>query len=184
VIVHAAAGGVGLLLTQIVKMRGGRVLATTSSDEKAELARNAGADEVLAYDSFAERARELTGGAGVAAVFDGIGRTTFDASLASLRPRGFMVLYGAASGWPPPFEIQRLNTGGSLFLTRPSLVDHTATREELLSRASEVLGWVAEGRLNVRIGGRYPLEHARRAQEDLMARATTGKLLLLPSEAA
>jgi NADPH2:quinone reductase len=182
VIVHAAAGGVGRLLTQIVKMRGGRVIATTSSEEKAQLARSAGADEVLGYDSFADRARELTGGEGVAAVFDGIGRTTFDESLASLRPRGHMVVYGAASGQPEPVEVQRLNVGGSLYLTRPSLHHYTATREELLRRASEVLGWVEDGRLDVRVGGRYPLEDARRAQEDLAGRGTTGKLLLVPDE--
>jgi NADPH2:quinone reductase len=180
VIVHAGAGGVGLLLTQIAKMRGGRVLATTSSEKKAELARGAGADETLGYEGFGDRARELAGGEGVAAVYDGIGKATFDESLGSLRPRGTMVLYGAASGPPAPLEIQRLNSGGSLYLTRPSLVHYTRTREELLERAEAVLGWIAEGRLDVRIGGRYPLEEARKAQEDLAGRATTGKLLLIP----
>ena len=180
VIVHAGAGGVGLLLTQMAKMRGGRVLATTSSEEKAQLARAAGADEVLEYEGFGERARALTGGEGVAAVYDAVGKTTFDESLGSLRPRGTMVVYGAASGPPPPVEIQRLNSGGSLYLTRPSLPHHTRTREELLERAGAVLGWIAEGRLDVRIGGRYPLEDGRRAQEDLAGRATTGKLLLIP----
>ncbi|HSR25187.1 MAG TPA: zinc-binding dehydrogenase, partial [Candidatus Eisenbacteria bacterium] len=116
----------------------------------------------------------------VAAAFDGVGRTTFDGSLSSLRPRGVMVLYGASSGPVPPFDPQRLNSGGSLFLTRPSLVHYTATRDELLARAREVFGWVAAGRLDVRIGGRYPLADARRAHEDLQARRTTGKLLLLP----
>ena len=183
VLVHAAAGGVGLLLTQIVKLRGGRVIATTSSDEKAELARAAGADDVLGYGSFAERVRELTHGEGVAVVYDGIGKATFDESLASLRRRGLMVLYGAASGPPPPLEIARLNAGGSLYLTRPSLPHYSATRAELLERAQAVLGWIADGVLDVRIGGRYALEDARRAQEDLAARSTTGKLLLLPGAA-
>ena len=179
VIVHAAAGGVGLLLTQIVRLRGGRVIATTSSAEKAELAKGAGADHVIGYDGFAERARELCGG-GVAAVYDGIGQSTFDESLSALRPRGYMVLYGAASGPVPPVDPQRLNSGGSLFLTRPSLPHYGATRHELLHRAREVFGWIADGRLDVRIGARYPLDQGRQAQEDLAARKTTGKLLLTP----
>src|SRR5207248_2602944 len=120
------------------------------------------------------------GGEGVAAVYDGVGRTTFDGSLASLRPRGVLVLYGQASGPVPPFEPRRLQDGGSLFLTRPSLGHHTRTRDELLARAAEVLGWLAAGRLDVRIGGRYPLAEARRAHEDLEGRRTAGKLLLLP----
>jgi len=180
VLVHAAAGGVGLLLTQVVKLRGGRVLATTSTGEKAELARAAGADEVLGYEGFAERVRELTGGEGVAAVYDGVGATTFDDSLASLRPFGTMVLYGAASGPPPPFEVTRLMRGGSLSLTRPTLHTYAAKRDDLLARAGDVFGWIADGSLDVRIGGRYPLEQARQAQEDLAARRTTGKLLLVP----
>jgi NADPH:quinone reductase len=179
VLVHAAAGGVGLLLTQIVNLRGGRVIATCSTEAKAELARGAGADQVLGYESFADEARELSGG-GVAVVYDGIGRATFDQSLAALRPRGYMVLYGAASGPVPPVDPQRLHAGGSLFLTRPGLPQYTATRHELLHRAAEVFGWIADGRLDVRIGARYPLAEARRAQEDLAARRTTGKLLLLP----
>jgi NADPH2:quinone reductase len=179
VIVHAAAGGVGLLLTQIVRLRGGRVIATTSSDEKAELAKGAGADHVIGYDGFADRARELCGG-GMAAVYDGVGQATFDESLAALRPRGYMVLYGAASGPVPPVDPQRLNAAGSLFLTRPSLPHYVATRHELLHRAREVFGWIADGRLDVRIGGRYPLDEAREAQEDLAARKTTGKLQLTP----
>jgi NADPH:quinone reductase len=181
VLVHAAAGGVGLLLTQIATMRGGRVIATTSTEEKAQLAREAGAAEVVGYDGFAERVRELTAGAGVAAAYDGVGRTTFDGSLASLRVRGMLVLFGAASGPVPPFDPMRLEHGGSLFLTRPSVRHYTATREELRSRAAEVFGIVAEGRLQVRIGGRYQLAEARRAHEDLEARRTTGKLLLLPN---
>jgi NADPH2:quinone reductase len=180
VLVHAAAGGVGLLLTQIVKLRGGRVIATTSSDEKAQLARGAGADEVIGYDGFSARVRDLTGGEGVAAVYDGVGRSTFDDSLASLRVRGFMVLYGAASGPVPPLDPMRLVAGGSLFLTRPSLQHYVARREELLQRAADVFGWIADGDLDVRIGHRYPLEDARRAQEDLAARRTTGKLILTP----
>ena len=182
VIVHAAAGGVGLLLTQIVKMRGGRVVATVSTEEKAALARRAGADHVVRYDQddFAAEARRLTDGRGVAAVYDGVGRTTFDASLSALRPRGTMVLYGASSGPVPPFDPQRLNSGGSLFLTRPSLGHYTATRDELLQRAGEVFGWIGPGDLDVRIGGRYPLADAGRAHEDLQGRRTTGKLLLVP----
>jgi NADPH2:quinone reductase len=180
VLIHAAAGGVGLLLTQTVKSRGGRVIATTSGGEKAELARGAGADEVIGYESVAERVRGLTGGAGAAVVYDGVGQATFDESLASLRVRGTMVLYGAASGPVPPFDPMRLEHSGSLFLTRPALRDYTASRDELLSRANDVLERVAAGGLDVRIGGRYPLEQARQAQEDLAARRTTGKLLLLP----
>jgi NADPH2:quinone reductase len=182
VIVHAAAGGVGLLLTQIVKLRGGRVIATVSTEEKAELARGAGADEVVRYDQvdFAAEARRLTGGRGVAAVYDGVGRTTFDGSLASLRTRGMMVLYGASSGPVPPIDPQRLNAAGSLFLTRPSLPHYTLDREELLRRANDLFGWIAAGQLDVRIGARYALGDARQAHEDLQGRRTTGKLLLVP----
>ena len=181
VLVHAAAGGVGLLLTQIATKLGARVIATTSGGAKAELARGAGADEVIGYEGFDERVRELTGGEGVAAAYDGVGQATFDGSLASVRTRGTMVLFGAASGPVPPFDPMRLERGGSLFLTRPALRDHTARREELLARAADVFGWVADGSLDVRIGGRYALEEARRAQEDLASRATTGKLLLIPA---
>jgi NADPH:quinone reductase len=180
VLVHAAAGGVGLLLTQIAAQLGARVIATTSDGEKAELAREAGADEVIGYDGFAERVRELTGGSGVAVVYDGVGRATFDDSLASLRTRGTMVLFGAASGPVTPFDPMRLEHGGSLFVTRPGLKHFTAERDELLGRAADVFGRVADGSLSVRIGGRYPLEQARRAQEDLAARKTTGKVLLVP----
>jgi NADPH:quinone reductase len=180
VLIHAAAGGVGLLLTQMVAMRGARVIATTSTEEKAQLAREAGATEVIEYDGFAERVRELTDGAGADVVYDGVGATTFDGSLASLRPRGDMVLFGAASGRVPPFDPMRLEGGGSLFLTRPSIRHYTATREELLDRARDVFTWIAEGTLGVRIGARYPLDEARHAHEDLEARRTSGKLLLLP----
>jgi NADPH:quinone reductase len=180
VLLHAAAGGVGQLLTQIVTRHGGRVIATTSTEEKAELAREAGATEVIAYDGFADRVKELTGEVGADVVYDGVGAATFDESLASLRPRGVMVLYGAASGRVPPFDPMRLEGGGSLYLTRPSIRHYTATRDELLARAGEVFGRIAEGSLQIRIGGRYPLEDARRAHEDLEARRTTGKLILLP----
>jgi len=175
VVVHAAAGGVGHLLTQLVRLRGGRVLATTSTDEKAELARAAGAEEAVGYDEFRERARGLE----VDVVYDGVGAATFDASLEALRPRGTMVLYGAASGQPAPFAPGSL-AARSLFLTRPALHHYTATRAELLERAQAVLELVAAGKLDVRIGARYPLEEARRAHEDLEARRTTGKLLLRP----
>ncbi len=179
VLIHAAAGGVGLLLTQMVKQRGGRVIATTSTPEKAELARGAGADETIGYEGFAERVRELTGGRGVAAAYDSVGRATFHDSLRALGRRGHMVLFGAASGAPDPYEPEELRKG-SLYLTRPALPDYAATREELLERAGAVLGQVADGTLEVRIGGRYPLAEARRAHEDLEARRTTGKLLLIP----
>jgi NADPH:quinone reductase len=177
VLVHAGAGGVGLLLTQMVKLRGGRVIATTSTDEKAALARGAGADETIGYDGFADRVRELTGGRGVAVAYDAVGATTFEGSLAALGRRGVLALYGAASGPVPPFALDRLGSG-SKYVTRPRLGDYAATRAELEARAGEVLGWVAAGKLDVRIGGRYPLEDARRAHEDLEARRTTGKLLL------
>ena len=180
VVVHAAAGGVGLLLTQMIKMRGGVVIATASTDDKRALARQAGADHVTGYDTFGEVVREVTGGQGAAAVFDGVGQATFDASLASLRPRGMMVLYGAASGPVPPLELQRLSVGGSLFITRPTLIHYISSRAELLRRAADLFGWVGQGALSVRIGGSYPLADAARAQQDLAARRTTGKLLLLP----
>jgi NADPH:quinone reductase len=180
VVVHAAAGGVGLLLTQMVKMRGGLVIGTASTPQKAELARGAGADHVVGYEGFGAAVREVTGGEGAAVVYDGVGQATFDASLAALRRRGYLVLYGGASGPVPPLDPQRLNVGGSLFLTRPTLADYVPTREELLSRADDLFRWVGQGKLAVRIGGRYPLDQAARAQEDLAARRSTGKLILLP----
>jgi NADPH:quinone reductase len=179
-VVHAAAGGVGLLLTQMVKRRGGVVVATTSGGEKAELALRAGADHVVGYDRFRDLVDEASDGAGAHVVYDGVGRATFDDSLAALRPRGMMVLYGAASGPVPPVDPQRLNSGGSLFLTRPTLWHYTADADELRWRASEVFDWIAKDELDVRIGGTYPLADAARAQEDLVSRRTTGKLLLLP----
>jgi NADPH2:quinone reductase len=181
-LVHAAAGGVGLLLTQMLAAKGVRVLATTSTEEKAELARGAGAAEVIRYtetDVLAE-VRRLTDGRGVDVVYDGVGRSTFDAGLDCLVPRGMMVLFGASSGPVAPVDPQTLNRKGSLFLTRPSLAHHVATREELLSRADSVLGQVASGALDVRVGGRYPLEEASRAHDDLEGRRTTGKLLIIP----
>lgn len=181
-LVHAAAGGVGLLLTQMLAAKGVRVIATTSTEEKAELARGAGADEVVNYaeaDVVGE-VRRLTDGRGVEVVYDGVGRSTFDASLDCLRPRGMMVLFGASSGPVPPLDPQVLNRKGSLFLTRPTLGHYIATRDELLERAGSVLGQVAGGRLAVRIGGRYPLEQVGRAHEDLEGRRTTGKLIVVP----
>jgi NADPH2:quinone reductase len=180
VVVHAAAGGVGLLLTQMATMRGGVVIGTTSSRAKADLARQAGARHLAGYRDFTETVREVTGGAGAAAVYDGVGQSTFDDSLSCLRPRGCMILYGAASGPVPPFDLQRLAAGGSLFVTRPTLGSYMATRGELLHRASDLFGWIRDGRLDIRIGGTYPLDQAARAHADLSARRTTGKLLLLP----
>jgi NADPH2:quinone reductase len=180
VVVHAAAGGVGLLLTQLVKLRGGRVLATVSTPEKAELARGAGADEVADYDDFTDRARELTRGEGVAAVYDGVGRTTFDAGVEALGPMGRMILYGAASGQPEPLELARLAPAGSLYVQRPTLATYTRTPELLRSRASAVLELVGAGKLDVRVGHRYPLAEAAQAHRDLEARRTTGKLILTP----
>jgi len=182
-VVHAAAGGVGLLLTQMVKRRGGIVVATASGGpdgEKHRLAREAGADHVTGYDQFRAVVGEVTGGVGARVVYDGVGQATFDDSLAALRPRGMLVVYGAASGQVPPFDIQRLNSGGSLFATRPTLSHYIAEVAELRWRAREVFGWIASGELDVRIGGRYPLADAARAQQDLAARRTTGKLLLIP----
>jgi NADPH2:quinone reductase len=179
-LIHAGAGGVGLLLTQLVVARGGRVITTTSSSDKAELSRSAGADTVIDYtfEDVAGRVRELTGGEGAAVVFDGVGATTFDASLDSLRPRGSLVLFGAASGPVAPLDPQVLNAKGSLWLTRPTLTHYIASRNELLERTTDLLGWVADGSLQVRVGARYPLAEAARAHEDLAARRTTGKLLL------
>jgi NADPH2:quinone reductase len=180
VLVHAVGGGVGMLLVQAVKLRGGRVIGTTSTDEKAQRARELGADEVIDYDGFADRVRELTAGRGVAVVYDGVGRATFDGSLASLKPRGSLVLFGSSSGPVSPFDPMRLEDAGSLFLTRPSLRHYTATREDLVARAGEVFRWLADGTLAVHVGARYPLEQARQAHEDLEGRRTSGKLLLVP----
>jgi NADPH2:quinone reductase len=181
-LIHAAAGGMGLLLTQLVKSRGGTVIGTVSTSDKERLAREAGADEIIRYTEtdVAEAVRELTGGRGVDVVYDGVGKTTFDASLASLRPRGTLALFGAASGPVPPLDPQRLNSAGSVFLTRPSLGHHLLTREELEWRAGETFDAIAQGTLTIRIGGTYPLADAARAHQDLEGRRTTGKLLLVP----
>ena len=181
-LVHAAAGGVGLLLCQIARMRGARVIGTASTPEKAALARGAGADEVILYAErdFATEVQRLTGGAGVQVVYDSVGRTTFEQSLRCLAPRGMLVLFGQASGPVPPFELQALNQRGSLYLTRPSLTHYVATRAEFLERADAVLGWVREGTLTLRIGREFPLSAAAEAHRQLQARATTGKVLLIP----
>jgi NADPH:quinone reductase len=182
VLVHAAAGGVGLLLTQLATARGARVIGTVSTAAKEKLAREAGAAEIVRYteiDDVAAEVRRLTGGDGVAAVYDGVGASTFDASLASLRPRGMLALYGAASGPVPPVDPQRLNSAGSVFLTRPKLADYVATRDELRWRAGEVFDAISAGSLRITIGGRYPLADAAQAHQDLQGRHTTGKLLLM-----
>jgi NADPH2:quinone reductase len=181
VLVHAGAGGVGLLLTQLAATRGVRVITTVSSDAKEKLSREAGASEVLRYrDDLADRVRALTDGVGVAAVYDGVGAATFEASLASLRVRGMLALFGAASGPVPPFDLQRLNPAGSLFVTRPTLAHYTGDRTELLWRATDILTAVAMGTLNIRIGDTYPLAEAEQAHRDLEARKTTGSIVLLP----
>jgi NADPH2:quinone reductase len=181
-LVHAAAGGVGLLLTQMLRAKGTRIIATTSTAQKAALARGAGADDVVLYTEtdLVTEVDRITEGRGVDVVYDGVGATTFDAGLTLLRPRGMMVLYGASSGPVPPVDPQLLNQRGSLFLTRPTLGHYIADRDELVARATAVLGQVADGSLDVRIGGRYPLAEAGRAHEDLEGRRTTGKLLVVP----
>ena len=179
-VVHAAAGGVGLLLTQMIKDLGGTVVATTSSTVKAALAKEAGADFVTTYEEFPAVVREVTGGRGADAVFDGVGKATFDASLSALRPRGVMVLFGGSSGQVPPFDLQRLNSGGSLFVTRPTLAHYVADRTELIWRASDIFEAITKATLDVRVGAEYPLAEAPRAHEDLSARRTTGKLILIP----
>jgi NADPH2:quinone reductase len=182
VLVHAAAGGMGLLLCQVVKLHGGRVIGTVSNEEKERLARAAGADEIIRYDreDFSERVKQLTGGRGVDVVYDGVGRSTFEGDLLSLRPRGMLVLYGAASGPVPPFDPQRLQGAGSLFLTRPTLAHYIADRDELLNRAADVFDWILSGAMRISVSQRYPLAQARRAHEDLASRRTTGKLMLVP----
>jgi NADPH2:quinone reductase len=194
VLVHAAAGGTGRMVTQFAKLRGGTVIATVSDDEKEKIARAAGADEVLRYghtEDLAGAVRDLTGGTGVAAAYDGVGGSTFDASLLSLRPRGVLVLYGEPSGIVPPFDLSRLVDGGkliatthrrtdigSLYVTRPSLVHHISGPGALEARAATVFAAVAEGAAAVHIGGRYPMSGAVRAYQDLEGRRTTGKLIL------
>jgi NADPH2:quinone reductase len=179
-LVHAAAGGVGLLLVQMAHRLGARVFGTTSTEEKAALVREAGADEVILYtrESFDDVVRAKTAGRGVDVVYDSVGATTFDKSLLCLRPRGVMALFGQSSGRVPPVDLQLLNQRGSLFVTRPTLRDYVATRAELLERASDVLGAVARGELKVRIFADYPLERAADAHRAIESRATSGKLLL------
>jgi NADPH2:quinone reductase len=181
-LVHAAAGGTGLLLCQIASRIGARVIGTVSTQDKAALARQAGAHEVILYSKtdFLSEVRRLTGGAGVQVVYDSVGRTTFLRSLDCLARRGMLVLFGQSSGPVEPFDPQLLNAKGSLFLTRPTLAHYTATRAELLARAGEVLQWMAEGTLEVRIGHDFPLAEAAEAQRELEARRTTGKVLLIP----
>jgi NADPH2:quinone reductase len=184
VLVHAGAGGVGLILTQWAKSLGVRVITTVSTPEKERMSRQAGADEVLPYPDdaaeFGGRIRELTDGAGVAAVYDGVGKTTFDASLASLAVRGTLALFGAASGPVPPFDPQRLNAAGSVFLTRPSLAHFIRTGDEFHWRAGELFEAIAGGAITIEVGGRYPLAEAARAHQDLQGRKTTGSIVLLP----
>ena len=181
-LVHAAAGGVGLLLCQIASRRGARVIGTVSTAEKEALAREAGATEVIRYTErdFVAEVRRITGGDGVQVVYDSVGKTTFEGSLDCLARRGMMVLFGQSSGPVPPFDPQILNRKGSLFLTRPSLGAYVATRDELMARASEVLGWIGDGSLKVRIDRSYPLADASEAHRSLEARATMGKVLLVP----
>jgi len=181
-LVHAAAGGVGLLLVQMAHNIGARVIGTVSTEEKAKLARQAGADEIILYTQadFEAETKRLTGGKGVDVVYDSVGKTTFDKSLNVLRPRGFMVLYGGSSGAVPPFDLVALSQKGSLYITRPTLAHYTATREELVARSGAVFGMMASGKLKLRIEHTYPLAEARRAHQDLEGRKTTGKLLLIP----
>ncbi len=181
VLVHAGAGGVGLLLTQMAKKLGARVITTVSTQEKAELSRQSGADEVIIYteQDFETEVKRLTNGQGLPVVYDSVGKTTFDKSLACLRPRGYLVLFGASSGAVPPFDPIVLGKN-SLFLTRPTLAHYTLTRDELLHRATDVLNWIGDGSLKLRIEHTYPLAQASQAHRDLEARTTTGKLLLIP----
>ena len=181
-LVHAAAGGVGLLLVQMAKKIGGRVIATVGTHEKAQLAREAGADEIIVYTEtdFETETRELTEGKGVHVVYDGVGKDTFDKDLNVLRPRGYLVLFGGASGAVPPFDLIKLSQKGSLYVTRPTLAHYTATRDELEWRANDVMQMIVRGDLKLRIHKTYPLEEAEQAHRDLEGRKTTGKLLLKP----
>jgi NADPH2:quinone reductase len=181
-LVHAAAGGVGLLLCQIAARRGARVIGTVSTPEKDALARATGAHEIIHYtrQDFVAEVRRLTGGRGVRVVFDSVGQATFEGSLDCLAPRGMLVLFGQASGPVPPFDPQRLNHKGSLFLTRPNLAHYVATREELVARSSDLLAWIADGSLRVHIDRSYALADAAAAHRALEARETTGKVLLVP----
>jgi len=182
VLIHAAAGGVGLLLVQMAKKLGARVIGTAGSDEKAKLARDAGADELIVYtkQDFETETLRLTGDKGVDVVYDGVGKTTFDKDLKVLRPRGYLVVFGGASGAVPPFDLLLLTKHGSLFVTRPSLHNYIATREELEQHSSEVLQMIVSGDLKMRIHKTYPLSQVQEAHRDLEARKTSGKLLLIP----
>jgi NADPH2:quinone reductase len=181
-LVHAAAGGVGLLLTQIAKLHGATVIGTVSTEAKAKLAKEAGADHVILYTQtdFAAEVKKITDGKGVHVVYDSVGQTTFDRSLDCLRPRGYLVLFGQSSGPVPPFDPAKLAAKGSLFLTRPSLPHYTLERAELLQRASDIFNWTAAGKLKVRIDKTFPLAESAEAHRQLEGRKTTGKLLLLP----
>jgi len=181
-LIHAAAGGVGRLLVQMAKDLGARVIATAGSEEKAKLAKQAGADHCIVYTTsdFEAETKQLTDGKGVHVVYDGVGKATFDKDLNVLRPRGYLVLFGGSSGAVPPFDLIKLSQKGSLFITRPTLAHYTATREELLQRSGDVLGMISEGELGLRIHATYPLEKAEQAHRDLEGRKTTGKLLLIP----
>jgi NADPH2:quinone reductase len=181
-LIHAAAGGVGLLLVQMAKNIGARVIGTVGSDEKAKLAKEAGADEVIIYtkQDFEVETKRLTDNKGVHVVYDGVGKSTFDGDLNVLRPRGYLVLFGGASGAVPPFDPIKLSQKGSLFLTRPTLMNYTSVREELEQRAGDVLNWIAAGKLKLRIEHKYPLAQAQQAHMDLEGRRTTGKLILIP----
>jgi NADPH2:quinone reductase len=181
-LIHAAAGGVGLLLVQMSKNLGARVIATVSTEEKAQLARDAGADDVIYYtkQDFEVETKRLTDGKGVHVIYDGVGKTTFDQDLNVLRPRGYLALFGASSGPVPLFDLNRLAQKGSLFVTRPTLVHHIASHDELQQRANDVLNMIASGKLKLRIEHLYPLKDAQRAHQDLEGRKTTGKLLLIP----
>jgi NADPH2:quinone reductase len=181
-LVHAAAGGMGLLLCQMGKMLGATVIGTVSTEGKAALAKGAGAEHVILYSQqdFEPEVKRITGGRGVDVVYDGVGATTFDKSLSCLRPRGYMILFGAASGPVPPLDLQVLNVRGSLFLQRPSLNHHIAAREELLQRAGEVLGWIEDGKIKLRIEHQFPLAQAAEAHKALEGRKTAGKILLIP----
>ncbi len=182
VLIHAGAGGTGLLLTQMAKARGARVFTTVSTGEKAELSRGAGADETILYTQvdFSMEVKRLTAGRGLPVVYDSVGKSTFEKSLACLRTRGTMVLFGGSSGAVPPFDLIRLSTMGSLYVTRPTLKDYIATREELTTRAADVMNGLAAGTLKLRMEHTYPLADAAQAHRDLESRRTTGKLLLIP----
>ena len=181
-VIHAAAGGVGLLLVQMAKNIGARVIATVGTEEKANLAREAGADEVILYDTqdFEAETKRLTGGKGVDVIYDGVGKTTFDKDLNILRPRGYLVLFGGASGAVPPFDLVKLSQKGSLYITRPTLGHYIATHEELQQRATDVFKMIESGKLKLRIGHTYALGDSQQAHRDLEGRKTTGKLLLIP----